>query len=158
LQKKLGLAQYLTPMLVGYSSGATVLYAVLAQAPPGTFSGAISLGFCADQDFKGKALCPGSGLHYTVNKRGDFVLDPQPKLEEQWIAMQGQQDQVCDPAAVDAFAAQIPRAEVQRMPKVGHGFGVEKNWLPQLFDSFHELQHVASAPPPPREAPPSLSG
>jgi type IV secretory pathway VirJ component len=156
VQKQLGLTQYIAPTLAGYSSGATVVYAVLAQAPPGTFAGAVSLGFCADQDFRGKALCPGNGLHYTVNKRGDFVLQPQPRVEEKWIALQGQQDQVCDPAAVDAFAAQIPNAVVQRLPKVGHGFGVERNWLPQMRDSFQMLQ-VAAATPAPREASPQLA-
>ncbi len=154
VQKKLGLPQYLAPILAGYSSGATVVYAALAQAPAGTFTGAISFGFCADQDFKSKPLCPGNGLHYTVNHRGDFVVEPVPKLEDHWVAMQGQQDQVCDAAGVDAFAAQIPTAEVQRLPKVGHGFGVEKNWLPQLQDSFARMQ-VSNAPsaPAPASAP-----
>ena len=158
VQKKLGLQHYLAPVLAGYSSGATVVYAALAQAPSGTFAGAISLGFCADQDFKGKALCPGSGLRYTVNRRGDFVLEPQPKIEERWVAFQGQIDQVCDPAAVDAFVAQVPSAEVQRLPKVGHGFGVEKNWLPQFRATFQRLQQDAAPPPPPRGAAPSLAG
>jgi hypothetical protein len=56
---------YHVPVLVGYSSGATVVYAALVQSPPGTFAGALSLGFCPDQDFSGAALCPGAGLHYT---------------------------------------------------------------------------------------------
>lgn len=158
VQKKLGLQQYLAPVLVGYSSGATVVYAALAQAPSGTFAGAMSLGFCADQDFKGKALCPGSGLHYTVNKRGDFVLEPQPRIEEKWVAFQGQIDQVCNPAAVDAFVARVPSAEVERLPHVGHGFGVERNWLPQFRATFQRLQQDAAPPPPPRDAPPSLAG
>jgi len=158
MQKRLGVPQYLAPVLAGYSSGATVVYAVLAQAPPGTFAGAVSLGFCPDQDFHGKALCPGSGLHYTVNQRGDFVLEPQPKLQERWVALQGQQDQVCGAAAVDAFAAQIPLAEVQRLPKVGHGFGVERNWLPQFRAVFDALQPASAPPPPPAQAPPSLAG
>jgi type IV secretory pathway VirJ component len=145
VQKKLALPSYLPPVLAGYSSGATVVYAVLAQSPPGTFTGAISFGFCADQDFKAKPLCPGNGLRYSVNRRGDFVVEPQAKLEDRWVAMQGQVDQVCAAEAVDAFAARIPNAEVQRLPKVGHGFGVEKNWLPQLRDAFGRLQE-SSAP------------
>lgn len=153
IQKKLALPKYLEPVLAGYSSGATVVYAVLAQAPPGTFNGAISFGFCPDQDFKSKPLCPGNGLHYTINKRGDFVLEPQAKLEDRWVAMQGQVDQVCAAADVDAFAARIPTAEVQRLEKVGHGFGVERNWLPQLRDSFARLQSTPAPAEAPREAP-----
>jgi type IV secretory pathway VirJ component len=158
VQKDLALPDYLAPILVGYSSGATVVYAVLSQAPAGTFAGAISMGFCPDQDFRGKALCPGNGLHYTVNKRGDFVLQPQPKIEEKWVAFQGQIDQVCNPAAVDAFVARVPSGEVERLPHVGHGFGVERNWLPQFRATFQRLQQDAAPPPPPRDAPPSLAG
>jgi len=67
VQKQIGLSEYHVPVLVGYSSGATLVYAALVQSPPGTFAGALSLGFCADQDFAGAQLCPGSGLHYTQN-------------------------------------------------------------------------------------------
>jgi type IV secretory pathway VirJ component len=45
---------------------------------------------------------------------------------------------------------------VERLPKVGHGFGVERNWLPQMRESFQLLQ-VASTTPAPREASPQLS-
>jgi type IV secretory pathway VirJ component len=85
-------------------------------------------------------------LQYTPNKRGDFVFEPAPRLEEPWIALQGQQDQVCDPAAVDRFVSGIPAARVVRLPKVGHGFGVEHNWLPQFLASYQELEQRASAP------------
>jgi len=63
VQKKIGLKEYHVPVLLGYSSGATVVYAVLMQSSPGTFAGAMSLGFCPDQDFGGASLCPGTGLH-----------------------------------------------------------------------------------------------
>ncbi|MGH7287418.1 MAG: AcvB/VirJ family lysyl-phosphatidylglycerol hydrolase [Myxococcota bacterium] len=38
VQKQLGRPRYTSPVLVGYSSGATLVYATLAQAPPGTFA------------------------------------------------------------------------------------------------------------------------
>jgi len=40
VQRHLALDDYLTPVLVGYSSGATLAYATAAQAPKGTFGGA----------------------------------------------------------------------------------------------------------------------
>jgi type IV secretory pathway VirJ component len=144
VQKQLQLPHYLSPQLVGYSSGATIVYAVLAQAPAGTFAGAISLGFCADQDFRSARLCPGAGLHYTVNRRGDYVVEPASTLQDEWIALQGQKDQVCNPSEVDQFAAHVPHAEVVQLPLVGHGFGVERNWLPQLRDAAFKLQSVAA--------------
>lgn len=149
VQKQLGLRAYLRPMLAGYSSGATIVYATLAQAPPGTFAGAISLGFCPDQDMGGVPLCPGGALHYTVDARGAFVFAPSPRLAEPWIALQGQQDRVCDPGAVDAFAAAIgAQARVLRLAEVGHGFGVERHWLPQLLAAHREIADRAEAPPP----------
>jgi len=46
VQLRRRLPEYKRPILVGYSSGATLVYAALAAAPPDTFAGAISLGFC----------------------------------------------------------------------------------------------------------------
>ena len=61
VQKTFGFPTYVPPVLVGYSSGATLAYAVLAQAPPNTYRGAISLGFCPDLDSK-HPFCSGHGI------------------------------------------------------------------------------------------------
>lgn len=147
VQKEIGMSEYHVPVLIGYSSGATVVYAALAQSPPGTFAGALSLGFCADQDFAGAALCPGAGLHYTPNKQHELVLEPAAALKQPWIAFQGQKDEVCAAHAVDAFAAQIGSAQVVRLPLVGHGFSVERNWMPQFRDAYARLTVRVEAPP-----------
>lgn len=146
IQKEIGMAEYHVPVLLGYSSGATVVYAVLVQSPPGTFAGAISLGFCPDQDFGGAALCPGAGLRYSQGKKNDLIFEPARTLKQPWIALQGQQDQVCPPKSVDDFGAQTPGARIIRLPKVGHGFGVERNWLPQLLDAYQSLIDRSNAP------------
>jgi len=52
LQQKYKLKHYHLPVLVGYSSGTTLVYAVLGQTPENTFRGAISLGFCPDLPLK----------------------------------------------------------------------------------------------------------
>src|SRR5512139_3549700 len=69
VQQRLGYPVYRTPILVGFSSGATLVYAALAQAPPNTFLGAISLGFCPDLSLS-KPMCPGSGLEWTAGPKG----------------------------------------------------------------------------------------
>jgi pimeloyl-ACP methyl ester carboxylesterase len=102
-----------------------VVYAALVQSPPGTFAGAISLGFCPDQDFGGAAPCPGAGLRYLHGKKNDLIFEPAKTLRQPWIALQGEQDQVCSPAAVDDFGAQTAESQVIKLPKVGHGFGVD---------------------------------
>jgi type IV secretory pathway VirJ component len=152
VQKQIGLRAYSVPVLVGYSSGATVVYAALAQSPPGTFAGALSVGFCPDQDFAGAALCPGAGLRYSANRRHELVLEPDAHLEQPWIAFQGERDQVCSAATTGTFAAQVAHAEIVRLPLVGHGFSVPRNWLPQFQAAYTRLSAPpAAAPPPPAE-------
>jgi type IV secretory pathway VirJ component len=147
VQKQLHLNEYHVPVLIGYSSGATIVYATLAQGPPGTFAGGMSLGFCTDQDFKGARLCPGTGLRYKRNAKGAYVLEPDPKLAQPWVALQGQQDMVCPPAKVDRFVAAIPDATLVKLPKVGHGFGVERNWVPQFLSAYEGIgEHLPPAP------------
>lgn len=147
VQKEIGMSEYYVPVLVGYSSGASVVYAALVQSPPGTFAGALSLGFCADQDFGGAALCPGSGLHYTQNAQHELLLAPASNLKQSWLALQGQQDRVCDAHATDVFAAQVSTGTVVKLPLVGHGFSVERNWLPQFRAAYAQLSTPAEAAP-----------
>jgi len=139
IQKNLGLAEYRVPVLVGYSSGATVVYATLVQSPPGTFEGAISLGFCSDQEFGGATLCTGTGLHFSPGQKGEIIIQPQKSLAQPWFALQGQKDQVCSPSQVDAFAAQSGDSQVVKLASVGHGFGVERNWMPQFLESYNSI-------------------
>ncbi len=140
VQKQIGLSDYHVPVLVGYSSGATVAYATLVQSPPGTFAGALSLGFCADQDFAGARACArGPGCTTASNKQHELVFEPAHGLKQPWIAFQGQKDEVCNPHAADVFAAQVASGEIVRLPAVGHGFSVERNWMPQFRDAYARL-------------------
>ncbi len=148
VQKQLGLGEYVVPVLVGYSSGATVAYATLVQSPPGTFAGALSLGFCADQDFVGVSLCPGAGLRYSTNQQHELVFEPAGGLRQPWIALQGQKDEVCNAHAAELFAAKVANGQIVSLPAVGHGFSVEKNWMPQFMQAYARL----SARPEPATA------
>jgi type IV secretory pathway VirJ component len=147
VQKQIGMTDYLVPVLVGYSSGATVVYATLVQSPPGTFAGALSLGFCADQDFAGASLCPGAGLHYAPNAQHELVFQPAHTLRQPWVAFQGQKDQVCSARAADEFAAQVGNGQVVQLPLAGHGFSVEKNWMPQFREAYARLAAPPAAAP-----------
>ena len=68
VQLRRKLPEYKRPILVGYSSGATLVYAALAAAPPETFAGAISLGFCPDLEIN-RPVCQQGGL--TAVRRND---------------------------------------------------------------------------------------
>jgi len=53
---------------------------------------------------------------------------------------------VCAPKAVDDFGAQTAGSQVIRLAKVGHGFGVERNWMPQFLDAYESLVERVNAP------------
>lgn len=139
LQKKLGFPSYREPVLAGYSSGATLVYAVLAQAPSDTFRGGMSLGFCPDLAAS-RPFCKGSGLSSKTNAEGTAVVfEPIPEIASPWIVFQGTIDQVCDASAAERYVDRVGGAEIVLLPKVGHGFSVQKNWLPQVRDAFRRL-------------------
>ena len=131
---------YLAPMLAGISSGATLAYAVLAQAPRDTFAAALTSGFCPN--FKSdKPLCKGSGLASTPGPPGsgvDFL--PIKHLGNPWVTIQSPQDARCPAAAVRAFVANVrgaALAEVQpdsRVPAFSAAFArlATANLGPQL--------------------------
>ena len=149
VQRELKLDEYRVPLLYGYSSGATIVYAALVQSPPGTFGAAVSLGFCPDQKFGGAPLCPGpeNQLSYQLGPKGSYVFDPAPKLKDRWVAFQGQNDKTCGAAAVDAYAAKVSNSTVVRLEGVGHGYGIERRWLPQYVETFNSLVAIKSSVP-----------
>ncbi len=146
LEKRYGFPDYVPPVLVGYSSGATLVYAVLVEAPAGTFAGAVSLGFCPDLQLQ-KPLCRGYGLEWKMDSlKRNYVFLPARKLPVPWVALLGTDDRVCNPTIVEAFVKQVEGGRLVLLPKVGHGFGVTRNWLPQLEAAFRSLQEPHSAP------------
>jgi type IV secretory pathway VirJ component len=139
VQKKLGFPTYTPPVLVGYSSGATLVYALLVEAPPNTFKGAISMGFCPDLPLV-KPFCAGHGLTWGPGPKGKgFSFKPATTLEQPWIAFQGLVDQVCSPQDVEAYVRQVKNGEAVMLPKVGHGFSVPSNWERQFKQAFQQL-------------------
>jgi type IV secretory pathway VirJ component len=144
---------YLSPVLVGVSSGAAMAYAMLAQAPRDTFAAALTLGFCPSLNLE-KPLCKGSGLESIRSTHGhgvDFL--PIKNLGNPWLNLQGGIDQVC-PAAVNRnFISRVRGAAIVMLPKVGHDFASLPDWAPQYNAGYGKLaaQNPATrvAPPPP---------
>jgi type IV secretory pathway VirJ component len=143
LQSKLSINPYRQPTLVGYSSGATLVYAALGEAPEGLFKGALSLGFCPDLDLK-KPVCKGAGIAATprIDAKGqltgvDFL--PARVPPGKWVVLQGQTDQVCPAPPTQKFVATVPGAEIVLLPKVGHGYSVARNWVPQFEAAFERI-------------------
>jgi dienelactone hydrolase len=139
IQKKYNV-QDKKPVLVGYSSGATLVYAALAQSPPGEFQGALSFGFCPDFE-PAVDFCPGNGLEWTNGPvEHSVLLKPSQNIKDPWIAFQGTNDQVCDPHVTEDFVKQVSGGQFILCPKAGHGFGHLANWLPEFKQIWTELQ------------------
>ena len=139
LQKKLKLKRYFKPILVGFSSGATLAYALLAQAPANTFKGVIGIGFSPDIKSP-KTFCSGNGLQSHVLKKGKtFYLDRFEKLTAPFIVFQGGRDQVCKSEEINLFVKGMKNAEIYNLPTVGHGFAVKRKWVPQMKEALKKI-------------------
>lgn len=111
LQGYARLPGYFPPLLVGEGQGGTLGYAMLAQAPAGTFGGAVSMGFCPVLAVK-RPLCKGEGVHFARGaSRASIHLLPSPLLPAPWTVLQRGGDKACAPSAAQTFVAQVRGAE-----------------------------------------------
>lgn len=158
LQKKYRFPRYTLPVLVGYSSGATMVYATLAQSPPNTFAGGIGMGFCPDLK-TAKPLCRGSGaLTSKPDRKLGFVYNPAPALASKLYVLQGDIDRVCSTPATMKFLSHVGSAESIELPGVGHGFSVQKNWMPQFKQAFQKITESQQPPTSPARPADELAG
>ncbi|HTQ80714.1 MAG TPA: AcvB/VirJ family lysyl-phosphatidylglycerol hydrolase [Thermoanaerobaculia bacterium] len=162
VQKKLNRPDYTPPVLVGYSSGATLVYATLVQAPPSTFKGAVSLGFCPDLPLT-KPFCAGHGLTFEPGPKGKgYNFLPTDTLESPFVALQGTIDETCLPAQTEAYVKKVKNGEIVMLPKVGHGFSVQPRWMPQFKEVFSRLTRedapVGTPAGAPKAAPAGATG
>ena len=138
VEKRFGYTSQVPPVIVGYSSGATIVYAAMAQAPPHTFHGGLSLGFCPDL-IVNHPICKGRDLSWIRDPQGKGVdFQPAP-LADRWLAFQGDVDQICTPENTRTYLKKVPNGELVWLPKVGHGFSVPKNWMSQFKDGFDKV-------------------
>jgi type IV secretory pathway VirJ component len=117
-------ATYLAPMLVGTSSGGTMAYAVLAQAPKDTFASALSLGFCPHLNLN-KPLCKGSGLEFTHSTGGTdgargtgANLLPIKNLGNPWVILRDGKNSACPVTATRDFVSQVHGAAMAVLPSL----------------------------------------
>ena len=69
---------------------------------------------------------------------------PSSTLIDPWVAFQGDIDQVCDAKAVAAYVKQVTMGKLVPLQHVGHGFSVQKNWLPQLRQELTAIEEPQS--------------
>jgi type IV secretory pathway VirJ component len=159
LEKLYKLPRYIPPILVGYSSGATVVYGALAQAPSTTFRGAVSLGFCPDLEVKRRLCGTAAWKPGWDDKKKQSWLPEYLEMSEgegggaKWVALQGLVDQVCAPPQTVNFVGRVPHSEVVSLEKVGHGFSAPARWgaafdrsVDGMLEASGLLDPVAHAP------------
>jgi type IV secretory pathway VirJ component len=140
VQQELKFTSYRTPVIAGFGSGATLAYALIAQAPVGTFKGAISMGFLPAGLSLSTHPCTGSGLQLAPAPRGKrFSVLPDKNLAAPWIVLQGAVDKEYGPDSITRFVARTGNAEVTLLPGAGHAFAAGKEWAPQVRDAFAKI-------------------
>ena len=148
LEKQLSFSEYSKPTLVGYSSGATIVYAALAASGE-SFSGGMSLGFCPE--LQGVSpLCAHDDFRPTYDERrrkADFA--PVEEIAGGWEILQGEADKACTPESTHAFARDIRGAHVTLLEGVGHGYGNPARWGAAFDQGLREIGKTAEADVPP---------
>jgi type IV secretory pathway VirJ component len=138
-ERQLNLPQYSPPILIGYSSGATLVYGALATAPPETFSGGLSLGFCPDLP-SDHPVCRAEDFKPTYDpKKRTAWLPKVASLPRTWYVLNGVQDQVCLPPTMHKFLDDMANVHFVEVPGTGHGFGRPIRWGQPFDDAMDAL-------------------
>jgi type IV secretory pathway VirJ component len=146
-EQKLSLPRYVPPLLLADGTAAiatTLAYVTLAQAPPGTFQGAVTAGFCPAIEVH-RPFCPGHDLLTDRKWAGSGVkLEPATALEDPWLLLPGP---ACPAGNARDFAAAISRAKPIGPPEgaPASGGGIDPILLRQAFDHFGDAQKAAEA-------------
>jgi type IV secretory pathway VirJ component len=103
MQRNQKVEKFTYPLLVGDGAGATFAYAVDAQAPKGTFTALITLGWDASLRLP-KPLCKGdAGLATAPDGKGQFRIAPVARLPNPWLPQPLAPD-----ARSNSIAAKLP--------------------------------------------------
>lgn len=168
MEKQLSIQSYLPPVLVGDSSGAALVYAVLGQAPRGMFQAGMSVGFCAELNLQA-SLCSGRGTLNKLVRNAETPtsqLLPVHELSASWVVLQGEQDEICRVSTARQFTTQVMAAQLRTLPKVGHFFETPRDWRNDFVNAYQGIKprmHITALPPevsdlPVTEVPSTRSG
>jgi len=145
-QRELKLPEYRPPILVGYSSGATLVYELLAAAPASTFSGGLSMGFCPDLP-SDHPICAADDFKATFDAAKSTAWIPKvSSMKQPWYVLNGEQDQVCLPPDMHKFLSGIAGAHFVEIPGTGHGFAKPVHWGGPFDEAIDSLIKSATSP------------
>ena len=87
MQKNQKVKNFTYPLLIGDGAGAAFAYAVDAQAPKGTFSGLVTLGWDFSLSFP-KPICKGDAGEISLgDEKGRFRIIPVGTLPNRWLPL-----------------------------------------------------------------------
>jgi len=141
LQASEHLPTYLTPIVVGADDNAAVAYALLAQAPAGTFASGLADGFCPQIAAK-LPPCQTNALRWKDGPRpGVLDLQPPPAASAPaapWVALAN--GGACPVDLARDFVQSVPRAEL--IAGGDPGLALDRAWRRVA------VRQLALAPPP----------
>ncbi|MBL6749776.1 MAG: DUF3096 domain-containing protein [Nevskia sp.] len=136
------LPTYLPPLLAGTGAGAAFAYANLAQAPAGTFGGALALDFCPQMRLR-KPLCAGTA-YQSKPRAGGVDLLPAATLAAPMSVRAPAAGGACDAQDVGRFAGASGGARITVLPPAADDAQVL-----QAFDALAQANRPQELPPPP---------
>ena len=142
LQAYYRLPSYEPSVLVGYGAGATLSYAMLAQAPAETFAGGVSIDFCPELRLR-KRLCEAHSLHVVpVSKDRSRLAAGQTRSTVDRVTAASRRR--VSAAEAQRFVQGAPGSEIVLVPRDGKS----ANWEAALSAAVQRLD------PPPRSRAP----
>lgn len=141
-QKETGTAVYRQPFLIGTgAAGAGLAYVALAEAPPDTFEGAVSDGFCAVIPFN-HLFRRGNGFNWDGKWKDGVHALPSPGLDGPWLVLENPAQPACPTGPAADFVKQIPAARMLPRPDGADGW---KKQLAQALDILADQRRKAAA-------------
>ncbi|RKH13677.1 virulence factor family protein [Corallococcus sp. CA053C] len=165
-QQHAKLPEYLHPVVVGDGVGAALASAALAQAPPGTFRGAVSVDFTPDL-MTSAAFCPGAGLVRSRAEKGTHErLAPARTLQEPWVLLVAEHDAGHRVKAAHDFIRALKPGRVLTVPGPGLRRMPVSAWQDALWAAYAaaavplDSEHLppVATPLPPDAGPGALVG
>lgn len=139
VQSHYRLAHFTPPLLAGVGAGATMAYAILVQQPPGTFAGALSLGFSPTVALD-KSLCGAYALRSRpASTPHREALEP-TAAPAPWIVLQSTAAAGGDAAA---FVAAVPGARYIASSGADPDYRLQPAWRADYLAAFDALAETA---------------
>lgn len=137
-QSELNVRTYQKPILVGYGTGATLAFSILAETPS-TFRGAVTVSFCPELPIP-LPLCPGDALvSNKISESAAITVGPSDILSSEWIDFEFQTNKLCPEASISALIKKTPNAQL--IPsELSASDGVrDDTWQERFIDSVKAI-------------------